>query len=722
MDIGCPKITVITPTFNRPDCLKDTISSVVNQAMQNWEMLVVNDGGKDVRQIVDGFDDNRITYFNRRKNRGKAACLNFALEMAKGDYIAYIDDDDIWYPNHLQVLAGALDKNPDTGVVYSDLYAVQFIKDETTGKRYPLHKFIQACRDFNRDFMFWYNHTLHVSLMHRKELAFKAGGYDEDITVLIDWNITRKFCFFTDFKHIPQLTGEYYMPVGKSDRISNLEREDEEKFKHNMRKIKADLPPEPWSKVDKIAVIFPVNEWADPEVKIITGLCDKLCYPVRFVLVNNDVSKDESDCKKALGKIGELKNISIYTPKKKLSELESYRFGAQGVDADYLYLPSKNVDTTLELRLIKAIHYIKDKEYKAIKWDVEQEKKYPFDILIDKIFFIETTDPVKEQKEIVAQIMPLHSPQSFESDFYLQQAAKQHGNGNYETAYQFIKKAYDVKKGGAGSQFVINLYSKICFDYKKYDEAEEKCKTLIEKGYGADNWIRMGKLMQRRKKYDQAINAFKNGLKEIGLKDADLSSKVFPISAPLDFGSFEALIGMAECLIETDRLTEASKNLHKAAKIKADSHRPFSGFARLFLKTGEFERARQAIDGAVARDGKNPEVFRLYGDLFKNLEKFDIAYDFYIKAFNLDKRDEQNIETVFKTGSRLNKWKEMKDIFLEFLEHRPGNMAALTGLSMVYYQLGEYERSREFVEKGLLFDRNNLELKGIYEKIQLKNG
>jgi len=190
--VKAPKVSVITPTYNRPDYLKDTIKSVLAQRIKDWELLVINDGGEDVRRIVEGFSDNRIRYFNRKQNRGKASCLNFALERARGDYIAYIDDDDIWYPNHLEVLTEALAENPDIGVVYSDLYAVQFLKDEISGKRFPLHKFIQVSRDFNRDFMFYFNHTLHVSIMHRKNLIFDVGGYDETITVLIDWNITRK--------------------------------------------------------------------------------------------------------------------------------------------------------------------------------------------------------------------------------------------------------------------------------------------------------------------------------------------------------------------------------------------------------------------------------------------------------------------------------------------------------------------------------------------------
>ena len=126
-------------------------------------------------------------------------------------------------------------------------------------------------------------------MMHRKDIAIKVGRYDENVTVLIDWNMGRKLSFTQDFKYIPKVTGEYYMPINKSDRISNLEREDSEKYKHNIRKIKADLPPEPWTKVDSVGILFPVMEWDEKTKNILTKLTDKICYPVNYYIINNKI-------------------------------------------------------------------------------------------------------------------------------------------------------------------------------------------------------------------------------------------------------------------------------------------------------------------------------------------------------------------------------------------------------------------------------------------------
>ncbi len=721
MKLNSPKITVLTPTYNRPDYLKESIGSVVTQTMKDWEMIIVNDGGIDVQKIVESFDDDRITYFNRSKNQGKAACLNFALRRAKGGYIAYLDDDDIWYPNHLETLSEALDKNADTGVVYSDLYAVEFIKDENNGRRYPINKSIRVARDFNRDFMFYFNHTLHVSLMHRKELALRAGGYDENITVLIDWNLTRKLSFYTDFKYIPVVTGEYYAPLGKSDRISNLEREDNERYKHNLRKIKADLPPEPWPKVEKIAVVFPVDKWTDSTINIITELIDNISYPVKFIIVNNDPAKDGYSCKKFLGKIGTLKNVFIKTTAKSLSLYETYKLGVQMADVDYVYLPSETVKAGLEFRLMSARYYISDGRSKIVKWNIKQENSSRFDVLIEKKYFLETIDFDKNKKETLS-IDPDKLPESLKFDLFLTRAKLHHKDGNYKLAFYFINEAQAVKKGRGGDQYLIDLYSKICLDLKEYDKAEEECRTLINRGYGADNWIRLGQILQTKKKYKEAVESYRNGLAEIGLEESDLEASVFPVVITENLGSFAARIGLGECLIKTGDLSEAARILRSAARLKANSHRPFLGFGEIFLKSNQLDNAKEALFAAGKREKRDPQIPRLFGELFEKKGEFDSAYSCYRKAFELDKSKSENIEYIYKTGCLLKDWEGMKKILEEFIFYRPGNIEAINYLASVYFMLDEYGKASELVERGLVFDRDNCILKEIYFKIMENTG
>jgi glycosyltransferase involved in cell wall biosynthesis len=675
-----PKVTVLISTYNRPGELNEAIRSVVSQTMKDWELLVMNDGGVDVGQAVREFQDERIHYFEDPVNRGFAVRLNFGLKKARGQYIAYLGDDDLWYDNHLEILSKVLDENPEIGAAYSDLYGVPCIKDETNGKRFPLNKFIQASRDYNRDAMFCFNHTLHVSLVHRRDLALRAGGYDETIKVLIDWNMTRKLSFYTDFIHISKLTGEYYMPIKKSDRISSLERADNDSFKHNLRKIMADHPPEPWTKVDRISILFPVEVWDDSITSILTALADGLFYPVRFVLVNNDLTKDEAACRSALGKISELKNISIHTPPRPLAELEAYRFGAGKTRDDYVYLLTKNVDTRLELRLLMARYYFKRRRCEGIKWDVEQEKKGPFDSLMRRDQFLRRTAPDKRNRNTTLDIVPKLPPESLRCDFFCQKAREAQEAGNHESAYRLFKEADAVKQGGAGEQYLIDLFARICFDSGRYDEAEQKCRELIEKGYGADNWIRLGKILQTKREYGEAIQAFKNGLREIGLTDSDLKSSVFPIVIPEDFGSFSAFIGLGECLLETGNMIESSKMFHRAARLKANSHRPFLGFGKLFLRTNDLAQAEAALL-AASRMKEGSETDRLLGLLYEKRGDWERAFDYYVKAFKSALKESDNALPLYQLGKALNKWSEMKRVFEECPDSHPEASSAARYLS-----------------------------------------
>lgn len=702
-----PKVTVLMGTYNRPDYLQEAIQSVVNQSMENWELLVMNDGGVDVGELVGRFCDPRIRYYHDPVNRRLPYRLNFGLREAKGEYIAYLGDDDLYYPNHLRVLSKALDEDSKVGAVYSDLYAVQFVQDAKKGKRYPLHKFIQVSRDFNRDFMFVYNHTLHVSLMHRRDLALRAGGYDEGITVLIDWNMTRKLAFFTDFKYVPVLTGEYCIPIGKSDRISNLEREDQEKFKHNLRKIRADLPPEPWPKVDRMDMVFPVKHWDAATVKIITDLIDNLSYPARTILVNNDPHRDEACCRTALGKIGELKNLTIHTPSRRLNHLEAYRFGAQKSDAEYVYLPTEAAKPDLEVRLITARFYLQQGNCDGVKWDVEQEKKGPFDTLIRRKTFLERTDPRKGSMNAVVNVVPYGPPASFYFDHLLYRAKKQFDEKNSEQAYALLKEAESITEGGSSDQYLIDLHSRICFDLKRYDEAEVKCRALVKRGYGADNWIRLGGVLQVKRCYEEAFESYRKGLEEIGLRASDMESTVFPIATPDDFGSFIAVIGMAECRLESGNLIEAARLFRKAARLKANSHRTFLGFGKLFLRTNELDRAEEALRVAQGTDATDPETYRALGRLYEKRKEMEKAYQVYCVALAQDKCPEEIIERLCALGSRLGRWDHLRGLFKKALEQCPGRREILKRLADVYGELRDYSNAADAARRGHVLDDEN---------------
>jgi len=250
-----PLVSVLIPTFNRPRYLSEALASALDQSYRNLQVIIINDGGEDVSGVVNSLSDPRIIFINRKENRGKAFSLNEALDRAGGKYIAYLDDDDLYYPNHIETLVDALENRTDCQVAYSDLYKAH-CKVMPDGSRQVLSKVVNVSRDFDRFFMLYFNHALHVSLMHHRSLIEKTGFYNEELNVLIDWDMTRRFAFFSDFHHVYEITGEFYSSVGESDRISVQRRKNKDEYSRNIMMIRTTRPPKPWPKIEDLSIIF----------------------------------------------------------------------------------------------------------------------------------------------------------------------------------------------------------------------------------------------------------------------------------------------------------------------------------------------------------------------------------------------------------------------------------------------------------------------------------
>lgn len=101
----CELVSIITPTYNCGKFIARTIESVINQTYENWEMIIVDDCSKDnTKEIVEQYtsNDDRIKYFLLEKNSGAAVARTKAMELAQGNYMAFLDSDDIWKCDKLE--------------------------------------------------------------------------------------------------------------------------------------------------------------------------------------------------------------------------------------------------------------------------------------------------------------------------------------------------------------------------------------------------------------------------------------------------------------------------------------------------------------------------------------------------------------------------------------------------------------------------------------------
>lgn len=202
-----PLVSVIVPTHNRPDMLKETIRSILDQTFQDFEIIVVNDAGQDVSTVVKAFNSPKLSYLSHETNKGLAGARNTGIKVARGKYIAYLDDDDIFYPEHLATLVTFLQESGES-VAYTDAYrAHQVMQGDgvyvITGRDVP-YSF-----DFSFKNILIGNYIPVTCFMHDIKCIQEAGYFDESLHSHEDWDLWIRMSQKFPFHHIKKLTCEF---------------------------------------------------------------------------------------------------------------------------------------------------------------------------------------------------------------------------------------------------------------------------------------------------------------------------------------------------------------------------------------------------------------------------------------------------------------------------------------------------------------------------------
>ncbi|MEA5616719.1 glycosyltransferase family 2 protein [Cronbergia sp. UHCC 0137] len=120
-----PLVSVIIPTYNRPDYLKQAIDSAIKQTYRNIEIIVSDNCSPESPQIlIESFSDSRIKFWRHNQNIGMLANQMNAFKMAKGKYVASLHDDDMWNEDFLAKLVPPLEENPDLILAFCDQYII----------------------------------------------------------------------------------------------------------------------------------------------------------------------------------------------------------------------------------------------------------------------------------------------------------------------------------------------------------------------------------------------------------------------------------------------------------------------------------------------------------------------------------------------------------------------------------------------------------------------
>jgi len=204
-----PKVSVIIPTYNRAEFLRSAIKSALNQTFSDLEVIVSDDKSTDhTQEVVRSFEHERIKYLSNKGNKGPSATRNTAISASKGEYIAFLDDDDEWLPDKLQRQVELLDHSqPNICGVYSNRLFI----DKMSGKILSDNPGTEQLQG-NLLYQLMIKSPIHTStVVIIKKCLDEIGLFDETISYMEDRDLWIRLSMRWDFEYIPTpLTKAYF--------------------------------------------------------------------------------------------------------------------------------------------------------------------------------------------------------------------------------------------------------------------------------------------------------------------------------------------------------------------------------------------------------------------------------------------------------------------------------------------------------------------------------
>ncbi len=179
-----PLITVIVTTYNRRDLLGETIQSILNQTFTNFELIVVDNMSADgTSEYADSIQDERVSYY-RSPNHGVIAVnRNYGIRLAKGEFLAFCDDDDLWLPHKLATQMAVLSENDQAVMCYGQ--AECFIDDKVVKERMS-NRVVKTHHYFN---LLRGNYMANSSVIIKKSIFDQLGLLNESPDIREDYEM-----------------------------------------------------------------------------------------------------------------------------------------------------------------------------------------------------------------------------------------------------------------------------------------------------------------------------------------------------------------------------------------------------------------------------------------------------------------------------------------------------------------------------------------------------
>ena len=254
-------MSVVMTVFNGEKYLNESLRSLLNQVMEDWDLVVVENGSSDsTAEILSKYTDPRIRVINLPENIGRTPALNVAVVNASAEYVAVLDADDLSHPLRLKQQIEFLDAHPDVGLVGSWAEFIDEVGLFVSLKKSPIshQEIVQA--------MATRNPIVHSTTMFRRDLMSRIGGYDETLVYAQDFGMLLEFARISRIAVIPEILCSWRMLNNSMTYAveSTIIRARDE----------ADL----FARVPKMVSLSPTSRMLNYKQQILTRLILSLCF------------------------------------------------------------------------------------------------------------------------------------------------------------------------------------------------------------------------------------------------------------------------------------------------------------------------------------------------------------------------------------------------------------------------------------------------------------
>jgi len=186
-----PKVSIIIPTYNYKKYIGNAVDSVLNQSFKDFEIIVVDDGSNDdTKEFIQKQYSHEVRYYYQ-ENKGPGAARNLGLEYTRGEHIVFLDADDFFLPQNLEIKITLLDQNPEISWAFSDV----IFQDENGNLMHRGSDYFHSVyygKEFPPDDIFFSllkngNFISTASLIVRRECFDKLSRFDEDLKMHQDY-------------------------------------------------------------------------------------------------------------------------------------------------------------------------------------------------------------------------------------------------------------------------------------------------------------------------------------------------------------------------------------------------------------------------------------------------------------------------------------------------------------------------------------------------------